>query len=173
MEAWAIAIVSGVVSGLGAAALSGWVTLRKVRRDLEAAYDSDLRGKRLDHYLALWPRFSCLAITKREMLTHAVLQDFSDDLRSWYFNEGGLFMSRASQYFYNQLQRKIASSLSAGEDLDEGDLGEVRFLASSLRTRLTEDIGSRRSSMFSPPRPVIWWRKKSLTRRLRGARETH
>jgi hypothetical protein len=54
-------IVAGVVSGLAGAVVAGFVTLRKVRSDLAAEYDRDLRTKRLEHYRNFWPEFAGLA----------------------------------------------------------------------------------------------------------------
>src|SRR5438105_1592051 len=82
-------VASGSASGLAGAVVAGVVTLRKIRRELAAGYDRDLLAERLDNYRRLWPEFAPLSIGKRAALSRDDLQDFSDRLRSWYFEGGG------------------------------------------------------------------------------------
>jgi hypothetical protein len=83
----AIAVISGVGSGLAGAVVSGLVTLRKVRKDLEAEHDTQLRAKRLEHYPVIWRDFASLAISSpKEDLSRDDLKALSDRLRAWYFD---------------------------------------------------------------------------------------
>src|SRR4051794_9641766 len=117
MDAATAAIVAGLVSGFVAAAVTGWVTLRKVRSDLQAEYDRDLRTRRLKKYLELWPKFAPLATTKLEELQTTGVEAFSQELREWYFAEGGVYLSSAAMDVYNLLQTEISTATGSDAEL--------------------------------------------------------
>jgi len=165
---WGIA--AGVVSGLGGAVVAGFVTLRKVRSDLAAEYDRDLRTKRLEHYRKFWPEFAGLATTKPAELSPGDLVRFSDALRTWYFSEAGIYLSRSTMDAYNVLQREIKRVTSEGQPLSQRDLSFVRFFAASFRTRMTEDLGTRRRPLvFARSALADKWRRWRLYRRAEKA----
>ena len=169
MDATATAVVAGVASGVGGAALSGWVTVLLVRRNLAAAYDTDLRAKRLEHYAKLWPLFRDAAATRPEPLTREEIRRLGEDLRGWYFDGGGLFLSRTAVDFYNLLQRAIRELTS---DANRGELTPleqegIRFLASSLRTRLTDDVATRRPPLLARRRDRLVVRRRAARARKR------
>jgi hypothetical protein len=170
MDSATAGIVAGVVSGIGAAAVAGFVTLRKVRSDLEAEYDKDLRARRLSKYLELWPKFAPLSTTKLEDLDKKDVEGFSRELREWYFTEGGIYLSRSAMDVYNLLQTEINASTGTSGALGTREAARIRFFASSLRTRMTEDLGTRRRPLlFRRSRLGDWWRRKRLNRRAEKA----
>jgi hypothetical protein len=144
---WA-GIIAGVGSGVPAAALGGFVTLRKVRSDLAAEYDKDLRTRRLENYLEIWPQFASLSLTKTGAIHREELTRFSDALRDWYFAKGGIYLSRGAMDVYNVLQRHIAFITEGENEPSAKDLDVARFFASTLRSRMTEDLGTRRSPLI-------------------------
>jgi hypothetical protein len=164
LDSLTIAVISGVGSGLAAGIVSGFVTLRKVRQDLAAQYDADLREQRLKHYQDVWTYFEPLTITRPRSLTKNDLDALSGRLRDWYFFKGGLYMSTPSTRFYNILQEALARLVARDAEPAKDDLNAVRFFASSFRARLTEDVGTRRRAMFSPPAVVAGWRRRSIYR---------
>ena len=162
---WA-GVIAGTGSGLAGAAVSGFVTLRKVRSDLKAEYDKDLRTKRLEQYLEIWPQFAPLATTKAEELRNEDLEEFSRALRDWYFAKGGIYLSASAMDVYNIIQREISRVTHADHQPTQRDLARVRFFGSSLRTRMTEDLGTRRQPLvFRRSWLADKWRKKVLYRR--------
>jgi hypothetical protein len=166
---WA-GVVAGVLSGVAAAGISGFVTLRKVRSDLVADYDKDLRARRLEHYLRIWPEFAPLATTKTQGLTKEELGRFSDVLRQWYFTGAGVYFSRSAMDVYNILQREIANVADPDHALTEREVAVIRFFASSLRTRMTEDLGTRRRPLvFGRSRLADRWRRMMLYHRAERA----
>jgi hypothetical protein len=166
---WA-GITAGVVSGLAGAVVSGVVTLRKVRSDLAAEYDRELRAKRLEHYSAFWPKFAETSGTKPKPLSSDDLVEFSDALRAWYFDEAGIYFSSSTMDAYNILQREIASITGKGGTLSDRDRAFVRFFASAFRTRMTEDLGTRRRPLvFARSRLSEKRRERSLYRRAEEA----
>jgi hypothetical protein len=127
--------------------------------------DLDLRAHRIKAYEALWKMTSVLPRWPRaKELTYRQLKEFSADMRVWYFEVGGLYLSERSMRSYNDLQEKIWSILDeiAEPDLDRivqgserRDLGShydsIRLKCSKLRTSLTSDVLSRRLAPDSQP----------------------
>jgi hypothetical protein len=99
----------------------------KVRKELEAQYDKDLRAERQKVYGPLWRLLQPLArYSPPGPLTASVLKQLSIDLRIWYFEVGGLFMSKNTRDAYFALQRTIVDQIAGGgahpdRALDEDD----------------------------------------------------
>lgn len=151
-----IAILAGVGGG-GAivAALAAW--LGKVWADrmsqtqkLIGEIDLDLRKRRIEVYQSLWKSTALLPKWPRaENVTYADLAEMSQQLRLWYYDGGGMYLSRTSRDDgYGPLQGTIASVIGDGKTgvLSPSDYEAVRKKCSALRTMLTADIESRRES---------------------------
>jgi hypothetical protein len=126
----------------------------KVKKDLEAQYDKDLRSERLKAYVALWKLLQPLAkYARSEPVTPKSLKKLSGDLRQWYFEVGGLFLSAQTRdaYFSLQDELKTKSTADAGQldrELTDRDFEELRKRGSSLRTATTVDVGSRKKPLI-------------------------
>lgn len=140
-------------SGLIVAGLAGWLgkvladRLSQVTR-LRGEVDVDLRKRRIDAYLPLWRLTSLLPKWPRAHgVTYEDLYQLSLDIRTWYFETGGIFLSRSTQRkAYVPLQDAIAALSVAGKKgpLSESDYDAIRDRCSTLRTRLSSDVESRR-----------------------------
>jgi hypothetical protein len=140
----AITLVAGaVVSGVG--------TYLVARRTLAYEYDSDLRKRRIEAYTDLWSRLEPLAkYAKTERFSKADAEDFAKCLRVWYFEIGGLFLSKATRTDYFDLQDLLVR-LDEGWGWDDDDPETLtdaareylRVCGSRLRTGLTQDVGTR------------------------------
>ena len=91
--------------------------------------------------LPKWPR--------AENVTYEQLLKLNQDLRTWYFTRGGMYLSRtAHRDAYSPLQDKLAGVLKSNTtgniSGDHYDL--IRDKCSALRTSLANDIESRRES---------------------------
>jgi len=126
--------------------------------------DLDLRKLRITAYEALWKMTAVLPRWPRASdVTYRKLKQFSTNMRMWYFETGGLYLSERSMKAYNELQEKLWSIL---EPLDERTLDCVvqgserrdlsshydliRLKCSKLRTSLTNDVLSRRLAPLAP-----------------------
>lgn len=118
-----------------------------VMRILESS-DTDLRTRRIEAYRPLWLFTAKLPQWPRAELSCGDLLQLSRDLRDWYFNSGGLFLSRSAMRRYRLLQDALTAF--ADEDprarLESDEYDEVRHLCSRLRTQLTNDVRSRREA---------------------------
>jgi len=66
----------------------------KVRQELVAKYDQELRAERIKHYASLWQITEPLAkYVPPGPVTYSALYSLAKRLRQWYFSEGGIFMT--------------------------------------------------------------------------------
>lgn len=111
--------------------------------------DVELRTARGKAYAALWLETARLPQWPRNVgLQYDDLVAFSGALRDWYFNTGGIYLSRSARPVYGTLQETVQDVLAAGKTgtVDPDDYERVRKACSALRTELTEDLLSRREA---------------------------
>ena len=135
------ALVGAVVSYIGAV-LKNFI-------DVRVKVDESLRETRIPVYKELWIKTGLLPKWLRSGdVSYENLAQFSADMRDWYFNQGGMFLSRKARAAYGDLQDTIHSVLSKGEKgrLSEHYYHEVRNMCSKLRTELTNELLSRRGA---------------------------
>jgi hypothetical protein len=137
-------IVSALIGALTGILTTSW----KTRKDLESAYDIELRKHRIEAYGALWKLLQPLAFySPPGALTYEGVRKLSEELRRWYYETGGLFLSERTREPYFELQRAL-TGLSVGLQDEETVTNEqiveiVKALASRLRTTSTQDIETR------------------------------
>ena len=127
----------------------------KIREELVAKYDQELRAERVKQYTLLWRATEPLAkYAAPGPVTFASLRQLAIALRQWYFSGGGMFLSDRARDAYFALQDSIAgtSGTLAGQT-EESEVPDdretaIRNASSRLRTVLTADVGSRK-------RPVL------------------
>lgn len=149
------AIISAATAVLGVGA-SYFGLQWRIRKDLEAKYDASLRDLRLASYKRLWSHLKPLALFARSGYpTRSDLLAFAESLRDWYFDEGGLYMSKKARDAYFRLQRALrrlqASDRWESEPtstLDKDSFEHLRRIGSRLRTLLTLDVGTRNPFTF-------------------------
>jgi hypothetical protein len=136
-------VVGGVVSGVG--------TYLVARRTLAYEYDSDLRKRRIEAYTELWKLLEPLAkYAATDHFSKTNAKAFAKSLRVWYFETGGLFLSKATRTDYFALQDLLVR-LEGGwgwdtrhpERLTDAAREYLRVCGSRLRTGLTQDVGTR------------------------------
>ena len=150
-------LVTGLVSGLVSAVITFFVTRAKVRLDLTAEYDRKLRSERLDAYRDLFKRMKPLArFSPEKPVTYKVIKDTSEDMRDWYFDVGGIYLSKESRdpYFHLKELMQVIIDEEKYKEIDpnnEALVNEFKALSKEileegklLRLYLTNDIGTRR-----------------------------
>jgi hypothetical protein len=126
----------------------------KVKKELEALYDKDLRTKRLNAYTELWKLLQPLAKYSWPIpVTAASLENLSADLRKWFFEVGGLFLSERTRKEYFALQNALTIKIANCKEHLDRELSDADFLAirtkgSQLRTSTTVDVGSRKRPLI-------------------------
>ncbi len=147
-------VLIGAVAGILSSAITYFSTRAKIRLDLAAEYDKKLQESRLAAYITLWAMLEPLARFGRDKpVTYAVLQDISTKTRVWYFQTGGIYLTRASvgPYFdWKKLMQPVLDSTDLAEHAETPipteQLDAIIAAGSTLRTSLSEDIGTKRLS---------------------------
>ena len=140
MDATAIAVaavtaVVGLIAGIAG-------TAYKSRKALESEYDIDLRKARVDVYKKLWGELQVLARYAPPAFSRDTVERLSVALRIWYFEQGGIFLSKRARNAYFDLQEALVQTLDRVDD--PAPLRELlRKRGSSLRTAMAEDIATR------------------------------
>lgn len=116
-----------------------------------ATIDTDLRAHRIEVYAELWKKTGLLPQWPRNPeLTYEELQRFTNDLRIWYFERGGMYLSSGARHAYGEVQDALDSVLKNNQDgkakVKDPDYDVVRNRCSELRTELTRDLLSRREA---------------------------
>jgi hypothetical protein len=109
--------------------------------------DAAIRERRLAVYKELWLKTDVLPKWPRKLETsRAELKKFSEDLRNWYFNEGGMFLSESSRKAYGALQKRLNDSdIAQGSGSVSGEqYDSLQKRCSKLRTELAHDLLSRK-----------------------------
>ena len=152
-------VVAAVTSGLASAVVGGALTyvtaVLKIRRDLAARYDADLRRDRISVYKQLWSKLEPLAkYAPAKALTHDDAHGLASALRSWYFEEGGLFLSEPARNAYFGLQEALKTVTEhSKQPLPHPVLALLMERGSELRTQLTRDVGTRAQPMLNEKMP--------------------
>lgn len=116
-----------------------------------AKVDEGLRETRIRVYQDLWKKTHLLPKwPRRTDVTYEMLQAFSQQLCDWYFDQGGMFLSKKARDSYGQLQDTVGAVLKQRPkgliDSEGADYKQVRVQCSRLRTELTADLLSRRAA---------------------------
>jgi hypothetical protein len=110
--------------------------------------------ERLDTYKKLWKLFLPLAkYSPPEDTTYSTLKNLSTSMSKWYYEEsGGIFLAINSRKEYFAIQDELTGALKNINNFTEKINTDLRDMlydkASSLRTKLSEDLGSRANSLF-------------------------
>jgi hypothetical protein len=147
-------ILIGGAAGLLSAIITHFSTRAKIRLDLAAEYDKKLQESRLDAYKELWAMLEPLARYGRDgSVTYAVMRSISDRTRSWYFQKGGIFLTERSRkpYFkWKEAMQPVLDASNSGSEpnaeINAKQLELILATGSTLRTALSDDIGTKRLS---------------------------
>jgi uncharacterized surface anchored protein len=141
-----ITLVAGALVGIISTYLSA---KQKFRDDLQAKFNESLHESRVTSYQKLWEQLQVLAKYARPRpVTPERLRTLAEDLRTWYFEVGGLFLTDNSRNAYFALQDAIVTELAKKHPENRELVGavfeEIRQKGSNLRTNLSTDLRSRR-----------------------------
>ena len=127
--------------------------LHRVLLATSTTIDSDLRAHRIEVYSELWKKTGLLPQWPRNhQLTYPQLRQFTTDLRDWYFERGGMYLSRSARAAYGRVQEALGAVLAESKDgaVSAPDYEAVRTQCSNLRNELTDDLLSRREAPDLP-----------------------
>ena len=106
--------------------------------------DKTLLNKRAELYQTAWEYTELLSIYRsKDNITREQYEQVSKNLHCWYFQTGGLYLSRSSQKAFAKLQKSLIE-ISTNKVLPDKE--HLRRIGSLFRTNLTNDLISRRSA---------------------------
>ncbi|CAG0935930.1 hypothetical protein TFLX_04784 [Thermoflexales bacterium] len=148
-----LSLLTGLISGAIAAVVTYFATLSKARLDLTIEYDKELRQKRLEAYRELWKKLKPLArYSPEQPPTYQIVKATAENLRDWYFDVGGIYLSRESRLPYFALKQALQDIIDHPELQKKPEtalagqwLKPLHEQGRILRESLSNDIGSRRS----------------------------
>jgi hypothetical protein len=147
-------VLIGGAGGFVSAVITYFSTRFKTRMELMVEYDKELQKSRLDAYKKLWGMLEDLARFGRENpVTYEILRKVSNETRIWYFREGGIYLTKASRGPYFQMKKVMQLVLDSkdlasrpGAEVPRELLHPIIQAGSTLRTTLSDDIGTKRAS---------------------------
>ncbi len=119
----------------------------EARLNLLSELDQELRTARIAAYKRIWRSTAILPKWPTREASFEELIALRIELRRWYFEDGGLFLSEeTTNTEYKNLQKNLCSipDDKTGE-LSPEEYRDYRKLCSSFRTALVRDILSRRA----------------------------
>ena len=108
--------------------------------------------KRFEQYKKLWAISGNLPKwPKDDALTFKKLHNICIALKNWYFNDGGLLLSKKSRDYYELLQEGLVTHADreSEEIIPDSIYKIVRQLFSDLRKQMTKDLSSRSRKLVS------------------------
>ena len=126
---------------------------QRLTQELRAQYDTDLRQHRLSAYEKLWQNTGRFPLYARsEPVTRESAQQFAVELRKWYFDTGGIYLTDGSKNAYFAVQGAVEKVLEShpmdvppDTELPPDDYESVRAACSTLRSKLVSDVGTRKN----------------------------
>src|SRR5690348_919571 len=105
-----IVVVSAVIGAIVSYALAVIQNILDVRTKI----NESLRNERFAVYKVLWKKTELLPQWPRSpTVTYEQLAHLSEEMRDWYFNEGGIYLSAKSRKSYGDAQDAIQTVLGA------------------------------------------------------------
>jgi hypothetical protein len=143
-------LILGVLTAtgtIGAAAIAGVVSYRIARWNIRKDLEVELRREKLNAFKKLWAISQPLAKYGRiEPVNGETIARLSQELRKWYFEDGGMFLSDTSRDKYFEFQESLQNAIkslksgAANVALAEETFELLRTKGSELRTALRDSF---------------------------------
>ncbi|UGU16077.1 hypothetical protein LS482_20665 [Sinomicrobium kalidii] len=137
-----------IITFITGSLLGGFI---KTYFDLRKEVVSAIWEKRLNAYNKLWTISGVLPLWPRDKtLTYKQLFETCNDLKNWYFNFGGILLSRKSRKTYGKLQETLyeKTKKQTAEKITCAEYEEIQKSFHLLRNQMTKDLTSRNRQMF-------------------------
>lgn len=143
-------IIAGLSAWLGKVWASRIADAHMQALKFAATIDLDLRKRRIEVYKRVWKETGLLPKwPEAEGVSYEKLWRLSEWLRDWYFDEGGMYLSRTTHNNgFAPLQDAIADLRKQNHtgEITPEHYKLIRSKCSALRTAMALDIESRRES---------------------------
>lgn len=135
MDAFVAAVVGFAVAAV-LALINSWLSGREKVAE-------GVRTQRIAAYPAAWRRTGVVSRWPRTDARREHLVRLHEDLRRWYYAEGGMYLSTRARKRYEHLQLVLEAFLSQPESNVADHYASLMEAASYFRTGLTKDLETR------------------------------
>lgn len=182
-------ISSNVIAGIAGIVVASSVALVKGAIASRGRENEELRTLRLKVYPDVWRLTSMVPRWPQADPTYRDLWHLHLELRTWYYDSGGLYLSENARTRYGEMQElldaylvgrdradeTLVPHLASGASSTESPYAALMETCSSFRTAMTEDLSTRRTKSILWA-IVFWWRHhnqlREAVRRLQSARQS-
>ena len=141
------------LTAVASAVVIYFATRSKARLDMTIEYDRALHERRLELYKKLWPMTAPLGrYGTPESYTYQSIENVHLQTSQWYFEEGGLFLSKRSRDPYFRVKNLMHAALKTNDNginleqaIPPDARDEIIEAAGQLRNSLADDIHARRA----------------------------
>jgi hypothetical protein len=160
MDAFVAAVVGFVIAAV-LALINSWLSGREKVAE-------GVRAQRLTAYPTAWRRTGVLSRWPRTDASREHIVRLHEDLRRWYYGEGGMYLSTRARKRYEHLQLVLESFLSQPGSNVADHYVSLMEAASYFRTGLTKDLETR--ERWGSIATMLAWREESEASRRADAR---
>ena len=167
-----------IVAGLVGAAATAVLAILNSYLSSRTQVAEEVRKARLESYPKLWRLTSLLSVWPRTDPKLEHLKRLHRDLRRWYFDIGGLYLSENARDRYGEVQEILALVLANFDSLEYPNgqpsgktYEDLRDTCSALRHALTEDLETRAQRSVLRSVRLIWrhrWQGQQAKKRMAG-----
>lgn len=155
MDAFVAAVVGFVVAAV-LALINSWLSGREKVAE-------GVRTQRIAAYPTAWHRTGVVSRWPRTDASREHILRLHEDLRRWYYGEGGMYLSTRARKRYEHLQLVLGSFLSQPESNMADHYESLMEAASFFRTGLTKDLETR--ERWGSIATILAWREESRATR--------
>lgn len=151
-------ITIDIFSAIGGAILTAIVFMVKNAVSQRTKIDETVLIERRELYKKLWEKTKLLPKwPKATNVTYEKLHTLSEELRDWYFNEGGIYLSAEARQAYEHVQSSLCQAVEANQNkeaatiaatITDSEYKQIRSFCSALRSELTQDLQSRKRAFL-------------------------
>ena len=160
MDAFIAAVVGFVVAAV-LALINSWLSGREKVAE-------GVRTQRIAAYPTAWRRTGVVSRWPRTDASREHIVRLHEDLRRWYYAEGGMYLSTRARKRYEHLQLVLGAFLSQPEPNVADHYLSLMEAASYFRTGLTKDLETR--ERWGSIATILAWREESRASRKADAR---
>jgi hypothetical protein len=170
-------VSTAVISAVAGIAVASGIALVKGAIASRSRENEELRDWRLKSYPAVWKLTSAVPRWPHSNPTYRDLWSLHYQLRDWYYQTGGLYLSENARARYGSVQGLLDIYLvnrprddqtllpqGTGDSKDSSAYEALMESLSAFRTALTEDLATRRSRSIVWS-VALWWRHFQAGRR--------
>jgi Zn-dependent oligopeptidase len=149
-----ISAIGNILSAIGGALLTVVIFFAKNALSQRTKIDETMLKERRELYKKLWEKTKLLPKWPQATdVTYAKLHTLSEELRNWYFEQGGIYLSEQARKVYGNVQENLCKTVQGKQNDQAKTITDAEYknlvdFCSALRTELTRDLQSRKRAFW-------------------------